>query len=214
MLDAHLVPHTPPPFFEGKCLIAVGRDLGQLFTITLHPFARINCRFCPQIHSLQREAFQMSGVWKRILPVQDSRCPQDATLTGEGAQNLQDQMLKSLWATRTLATLPPPPEEPEAEGDSGGQREGRLGLPPTPTMSPGSRHTRHYRAPPGAVTLTARAAPPGRGLTLGQKAVLTWRKGNCIKKRTKVPWRRSGASHRSITFSIVILYVFFIIFFL
>lgn len=90
----------------------------------------------------------MSRVWERILPVQDSRCPQDATLTGEGAQNLQDQMLKRASGSPVpWVTLPPPPEGPEAEGDSGGQREGFPGPSPIPNLSLGSRAHAELESP-------------------------------------------------------------------
>ena len=51
----HWVPHSPLSF-EGKCLAAVGGDLGQPF-ITLHHFARINSLsvFAPRyIHSKEK----------------------------------------------------------------------------------------------------------------------------------------------------------------
>lgn len=87
----------------------------------------------------------MSRVWERILPVQDSRCPQDATLTGEGAQNLQDQMLNGLRAPGPGVTPHSPPEGPETEGDSGSRD-----FPPSPTrpQGPGARGTPEPRPGP------------------------------------------------------------------
>lgn len=129
----------------------------------------------------------MSRVRERILPVQDSRCPQDATLTGEGAQNLQDQMLKT--ASRSpgpRVTLPPPPEGPEATGDSGGQREGLLGPSPIPDLSPGSRAHAELESP-------ARSRDPSRPGGSPRTRLKSWPKGGThvaegklhLKKKTE-----------------------------
>lgn len=47
-----------------------------------------------QVHSLQREAVQMSGVREGLLSVQDSGRPQDVTHAGEGTEAQQDQIIQ------------------------------------------------------------------------------------------------------------------------
>lgn len=47
-----------------------------------------------QVHPLQREAVQVSGVREGLLSVQDSGRPQDVTHAGEGTQAQQDQIIQ------------------------------------------------------------------------------------------------------------------------
>lgn len=48
-----------------------------------------------QIHSFQRKALQVSGVWEGLLSVQDSGCPQNITHAGQGTEASQDQVIHS-----------------------------------------------------------------------------------------------------------------------
>lgn len=47
-----------------------------------------------QVHPLQREAVQMSGVREGLLSVQDSGRPQDVTHAGEGTEAQQGQIIQ------------------------------------------------------------------------------------------------------------------------
>lgn len=149
----HMRCPPPPPFlWRASASLQQERILGNCLQHYLILQRSILC-FCFQIYSLQREAFQVSRVWERFLPVQDSRCPQDATLTGEGAQNLQDQMLKraSGWVTRTLGHA-----APSSRGTRSRRRLWRAagGVPgtfPNPKLVPwvpGARGTREPRPEP------------------------------------------------------------------
>lgn len=82
----------------------------------------------------------MSRVRKRILPVQDSGRPQDATLTGEGAQNLQDQMLKKRQhpaGEDVGGNIPPPfPKRDQKPRRLWRAAGGTPETPPTPNRVP------------------------------------------------------------------------------
>lgn len=179
-------PKILPLSLEGKHLTVVGGDLGQLL-LTSHHFAAIPqfplC-LCPQIHPLQREAFQVSRVRQRLLPVQDSRCPQDAALTGEGAQNLQDQMLNE-----PPAGPDPGPRRLLLQRDRSRKATSGLpagGAPDLPGPQPGPRGAAACRTPeprpPGAATPQPGRLPQDAAELLAKKAALTWRKGNYILK--------------------------------
>lgn len=51
--------------------------------------------FTLQVHSFQRKALQVSGVWEGLLPVQDPGCPQNITHAGQGIEASKDQVIHS-----------------------------------------------------------------------------------------------------------------------
>ena len=69
-----------------------------------------------QVHSLQRKALQMSGVWEGLLSVQDSGCPQNITHAGQGTEASQDQVIHSA-SREGMGTLEKPKPKPTTAKD-------------------------------------------------------------------------------------------------
>lgn len=76
--------------FWWSCLWRLWRD----YSVLPHSILNSDPLHVLQVHPLQREAVQMSGVREGLLSVQDSGRPQDVTHAGEGTEAQQDQIIQ------------------------------------------------------------------------------------------------------------------------
>lgn len=147
-------------------------------------------------------------MWERILPVQDSRCPQDATLTGEGAQNLQDQMLNEASWSPDPVKLPPPPQGPEARRRLFRTAGGVPGPSLVPNNVPwvlGACRTTEPR--PGPRPRRQSGSPRTRLNSWPKGGTHVARKGNCIEKKKE---ESSAEPQRRLSQKYYFFYCYFI----